>query len=582
MKTMKKIILIIALTAFNNVLLFSQSFDWIKKEGGADSRDMARKSMFDASGNLYVIGTFGGLNGGTTSIGSNTLTSFGRTDMFLAKYNSNRDLIWIRQAGSTLYEYVYGLEIDGGGNVYISGIFGKSIGNGNAPMMFGDVTLNSFGKADLFTAKYNSAGDLIWAKSYGSVGDDQLNAMSMDAAGNLYITGGYSNTITFGSVTLPGNEGYYRTFICKINADGNIIWVRNADGTSLSIGVDIESDASGNTVTTGFFQGNMKLENIVRTSAGASDLFLSKYDTEGNLLWFKRAGGSQFDYGLAVDISNDGSIALTGTFEGISDFGNGFIITADGGGDLFVNKYDTDGNTLWVRTAFTAAPPGFSGSVAPSDAIFDSQGNIYLTGYFAGNIIFGGFILNRSAEGLCDAYVIRYDQDGNFILSKQIFSGGTEYPSYTFTHTLTRDAIDNIYVNGSFLGRARFDFQTIDAEEDLDDFFIARILFTPTGINPVSTELPDKFNLSQNYPNPFNPKTVINYNLASNVNSTLSNVKLVVYDIQGRQIATLVNEQQVAGEHSVVFDASNISSGVYYYKLESGEFTDTKKMLLIK
>ena len=98
-----------------------------------------------------------------------------------------------------------------------------------------------------------------------------------------------------------------------------------------------------------------------------------------------------------------------------------------------------------------------------------------------------------------------------------------------------------------------------------------------TGVEPVNNQVPNSYNLSQNYPNPFNPVTNIKFSIPTN-----GNVKLVVFDVLGREVTTLVNEVRNAGNYVVDFDASNLSSGVYFYTLESGNFTQTKKMLLVK
>jgi len=109
------------------------------------------------------------------------------------------------------------------------------------------------------------------------------------------------------------------------------------------------------------------------------------------------------------------------------------------------------------------------------------------------------------------------------------------------------------------------------------------ILHTTTGgqtlvtVNNISTETPSKYSLSQNYPNPFNPTTNIKFSI---VNS--GEVKLVVYDIQGREVQTLVNESLKPGTYEAAFDASSLNSGVYFYKLITNTFSETKKMLLIK
>ncbi len=89
--------------------------------------------------------------------------------------------------------------------------------------------------------------------------------------------------------------------------------------------------------------------------------------------------------------------------------------------------------------------------------------------------------------------------------------------------------------------------------------------------------VPKTYSLSQNYPNPFNPSTQIQFGLPKS-----GNVKLIVYDILGREVKTLVNEYRTAGTYQIAFDASSLASGVYFYKIEANDFVQTKKMLLVK
>ncbi|HEY5533363.1 MAG TPA: T9SS type A sorting domain-containing protein [Ignavibacteria bacterium] len=109
-----------------------------------------------------------------------------------------------------------------------------------------------------------------------------------------------------------------------------------------------------------------------------------------------------------------------------------------------------------------------------------------------------------------------------------------------------------------------------------------RIASTVTEISPISSNISEKFSLSQNYPNPFNPVTKIKFDIPSEGKSQKAKVKLVIYDILGKQITTLVNEQLQPGTYEVTFDGSNLPSGVYFYKLSAGDFTETKKMLMLK
>ncbi|UCE65090.1 MAG: T9SS type A sorting domain-containing protein [Candidatus Zixiibacteriota bacterium] len=103
------------------------------------------------------------------------------------------------------------------------------------------------------------------------------------------------------------------------------------------------------------------------------------------------------------------------------------------------------------------------------------------------------------------------------------------------------------------------------------------VVGTPTGIDDQPSSIPDQFELSQNYPNPFNARTAIEYSLPQD-----SHVRIVIYNLLGQNIKTLVDQSKPAGGHLALWDASNVPTGVYFYRIEAGEFTQTRKMLLAK
>ncbi|HEY3251861.1 MAG TPA: T9SS type A sorting domain-containing protein, partial [Ignavibacteria bacterium] len=125
----------------------------------------------------------------------------------------------------------------------------------------------------------------------------------------------------------------------------------------------------------------------------------------------------------------------------------------------------------------------------------------------------------------------------------------------------------DLIVNGFFNSISGYGFGNIAA-------YKPHLTFTG---GPKNSGIADKYMLFQNYPNPFNPKTIINYELP-----ITNYVKLVIYDISGREVKTLINEKQNAGRHNIDFDGANLSSGVYFYRLTADEFSETKKMLLVK
>jgi hypothetical protein len=137
------------------------------------------------------------------------------------------------------------------------------------------------------------------------------------------------------------------------------------------------------------------------------------------------------------------------------------------------------------------------------------------------------------------------------------------------------------------VGRGSTSLESIDVTKEIVNnainFYNTNFSYVPVGvIRQPTDELPTEYSLSQNYPNPFNPSTTIKYSIPNVESGHAPTVLLKVYDILGREVATLVNKQQKAGNYEVTFNALNLTSGVYFYRLKSGGFTQSKKMILLK
>ena len=164
-----------------------------------------------------------------------------------------------------------------------------------------------------------------------------------------------------------------------------------------------------------------------------------------------------------------------------------------------------------------------------------------------------------------DFLTLKYDQNGNLQWYKT-YNGLRD--SNDVANDLCLDNYGNLYVTGWSRG-----FNT-------SSDFITLKYSNLTAIQPLTNEVPAEYSLSQNYPNPFNPTTKIQFTIPSS--SSVAQTFLSVYDMLGREVSTLVNQQLSPGTYEVVWDTSNYSGGVYFYKLSSGVFSETKKMILIK
>jgi len=298
-----------------------------------------------------------------------------------------------------------------------------------------------------------------WAKQAGGIEKDVGYGISVDTNGNSYATGFFQGTATFGAFTITSSGGY-DVFVAKFDADGNCLWAKQAGGSGYDVGYGISVDANGNSYVTGSFPGTATFGAFTITSSGEPDVFVAKIDTDGNWQWAKQAGGSatEFCYGISTDAN--GNSYVTGSFNGTATFG-AFTITSIGWPDVFVAKIDADGNWQWAKQAGGSSfEEGYGISV-------DANGNSYVTGYFPNTATFGAFTITSS--GGYDVFVAKIDTDGNWQWAKQ--AGGSDAD---LGYGISTDANSNSYVTGSFIDPATFGTTTLTGSGG-EDIFVAKI-----------------------------------------------------------------------------------------------------------
>jgi hypothetical protein len=311
---------------------------WAKRAGGADI-DAAKNIEVDSNGNSYITGEFQG----SSTFGSTTLTSTGSYDCFIAKYDATGNVLWAKQSGGAGLEMGRGIAVDGSGNCYLTGYF-----DGTAT--FGNTTFTSSGSYDAFIAKYDATGNFQWAARAGSSGEDFGRNIGLDGSGNSYITGTFKDLASFGSTTLT-SSGAEDIFVAKYDAFGNVLWAKSAGGTNKDAANGIAVDGSGNSSVAGEFQGSATFgSTMLNSTSTLPDMFIASYDASGNVLWAKHAGGSSSDFGRNIGLDGSGNSYITGEFEGSASFGS-TTLTSSGGVDIFVAKYDASGNVLWAKRA---------------------------------------------------------------------------------------------------------------------------------------------------------------------------------------------------------------------------------------
>ncbi|MBE2217569.1 MAG: SBBP repeat-containing protein [Ignavibacteria bacterium] len=512
--------------------------------GTADSTDIPKNVVVDAAGNVYVTG-------------STRSSSGAHLDIVTIKYNSEGSVQWLQKYNGPAdsSDYPESIVVDASGNVYVTG----------SSFVIGS-------KYDIITIKYNSQGVQQWLQTYnGTAGDlDFSYDLSVDPSGNVFIAG-----------SSIGNGTSYDYVLIKYTSAGVQQWVQryNGTGNSFDSPFQLEIDNTGNIFLSGYSTG----------IGTGYDYLTIKYNSSGVLQWEQRYNG----------IGNSTDVIKTMAVDGAGNvYISGFSDGGSSGSDWATIKYNSAGVQQWIQRYNGAG----NGQDAASSLAVDDSGNVYISGYTSGSTSSDDYLTikynstgvqqwqqtyNGPGNAGDDVYSLTIDGTGNIYVTGYSFGSGTynDYATVKYNsagtqqwiqrfngtagnsdeaYSVTVDGSGNVYVTGSSRSSTGFDIATIKYSQTV-------------GIQNIGNEIPEGFSLSQNYPNPFNPKTNIGLRIAG-----FGFVSLKVFDITGKEVSVLVNEELSAGVYNVDFEASNLSSGTYFYSMETAGFRDVKKMVIVK
>ena len=350
---------------------------WTKQIGGTGT-DEAYDIALDANGNILLTGRFQNTCDFDPGAGNFDLTAnTSSDDIFVCKLNSNGDFIWAKSAGTNSNDFGLGLAIDNNNAVVITGYFYGVVDfdSGNAT-----ANLTSNGAIDIFILKLDADGNYLWAKNIGSTGYDVGYALVTDGSGNIYATGRFEGTTDFdpGSGTQNFTSvGEQDIYVSKFNSSGDFVWTKTLGSSFPEWGQSIALDNTGGVYFTGFFQGTIDFDPGTSTanlvSQGYEDIYICKWDENGNYVWAWSMGGTNDIYGdrgEAITADDEGTIHTTGWFYDAADFDPGTgdtVLTSYGNYDTFVHRIEQPGN------------PVIESAAAHDLRIFPNPGNHHLS-----------------------------------------------------------------------------------------------------------------------------------------------------------------------------------------------------------
>lgn len=356
---------------------------WVQTAGGVDGYLYFENMVKDASGNLYIAGSFGN----TVSFGNQTITSTSESSLFIVKFSSSGSLIWVKTAGGNGNVYYLDLAVNSSGKIWISGSFYGTIN-------FGSTSISANAN-DLFLARYSSSGNLemvnLVSGSSNKVSDLKLAINSDD---DILVSGSYTGTLNFGIQPISNIAGY-DIFLAKFKVSTDQ-WIGavsiGGEGNDRNSGLAI--DADDNIYLTGTFSGTISFGSKSLQTIKTRDSFFAKYDSEGIFEKAEKVG--RFDNlieskGITLDPA--GNIYIYGSFSERVNFYNRQLI-ASAYADLFLAKYDSNGNYIWVQS-----DKGFWNNSLRNIVI--DENCIYATGFIS--------IDDFNAEGYRDILFYRLD-----------------------------------------------------------------------------------------------------------------------------------------------------------------------------
>lgn len=311
---------------------------------------------------------------------------------------------WAKQFGGAGSEDNRGLAVDANGNIFLTGTFSGTT------VFEGHVHASTGGFADVYLAKLDPMGRLLWFRSFGASLTDRGDALTLDAAGNIYLLGRFSGTLALPNLPPITSVGGEDVFIARFDTNGNAAWVRQLGGTSLEIGYAIAASPSGQLCVCGAFAGvaSVPLSAVAPiTSAGPYDMFVLMLAANGDVVVLRRFGGPQADYALAVAAAPSGGFVLAGRFAGDVAFGSA-TLHADTNADLVVVRLDQQANVAWAR--------GFGGAIGTDVAVgVGDDGSIFVFGTFTGTMKF-----EQNLSGSNTSFLTRLGSDGAPQWSRQL------------------------------------------------------------------------------------------------------------------------------------------------------------------
>ena len=516
---------------------------------------------------------------------------------------------WSISGGGVSDDIGKSIFIDSNSDIIVCGLF-------NSTAFFDSLQITSMTYwGGGFISKIDTGGNFQWVKCISGTNYTNISSVATDMQGNIFITGDFKETSYIDSVSIISYD-HSDGFIGKFNPHGELLWIKTFGFKDMDGGIDLISNDTM-VFLCGVFKDSIYLYTTLLISNGNTDIFIASLDSYGNYQWIEQIGGTWWDVPRSISIDNNNDIILSGILSETVSFGNtDTSAISNGSSDAFIAKYSTNGDFYWVKSFGGIEDDG---NIAASS---DFENNIFLSGFFKGNVYFDGipltsyneydyFICKLSTNGsviwakkiettfypiedfwnkslICDEsgnlyitgwyrdslvydsltvqsngsydiFVMKIDNNGNLIWC---LTAGNNHSYGDYSRSIARDGNGNLYITGRFYSTLFFGDSSVTSYGSAD-VFVAKLHEDPVSVvyNEDNTSLEITV-----YPNPATDYVNIGYPL-------MQFEKVEIVSIKGRVLRTFNGNQNI-------LDVSGLASGVYLLKLDAGKMIYVKRIII--
>jgi hypothetical protein len=536
------------------------SLQTVRCLGGSGDEGAFSGFMTQTNDGGFILGTYSSSTDGDVS------GNHGGIDAWVIKMNASGIIQWKKNYGGSGDDFVNSvIQTNDGGYIFIGYTYSND----------GDVSGNH-GEGDVWIVKLNANGNISWQKCYGGSGDEfayygiiQTSDGGYAAIGSSASRNGEAN----------GNHGGYDVLVLKLSSTGNIQWSKTYGGSSDEYGNLIVQNSDGTyTISADTYSTNGNING----NHGALDTWVARLNTNGNIIWKKCFGGSAEEFNASLITTSDGNI-LFGDYTGSNDgdvTGNHQVIP--NGGDMWLVKLNrSNGSIIWTKTL-----GGSNGGPRPSLPDYpDDEVALFINETAGGEFLVAGGSTSSDGDltvnrGVGDCWILKLDNTGNIIWQKS-FGGSDEDAA-----TAIFPSANGGYIVAGWTYSGDYDFKK-SGQHGEGDIFIARFAaengnnIAALSINKaivngsnLQSEPAGKLNA---YPNPFTNSTTISFSL-----SQLQKISFKVFDMSGRLVNTIADRFFESGEQQITWNTNDVKAGIYLLRMESANYSETKKLVVIK